>query len=70
MVADFYTKTLQGKHYYKLRNLIMGHDNMPVEERVEENDKKATEQDISPTVSKSKRREITKYGMKVSSNFN
>ena len=48
----------------------MGHDYMPVEERVEENDKEATEQDTSSTVRKSKRREITKYGMKVSSNFN
>ena len=32
IVADFYTKPLQGEHYYKLRNIIMGHDTMPVEE--------------------------------------
>ena len=33
MIADFYTKPLQGRKYYRLRNIIMGYDTMPVEER-------------------------------------
>ena len=45
MIADFYTKPLQGKHFYDLRQLIMGHSNITVEEHVEGNDHEATDND-------------------------
>ena len=65
MVADFYTKPLQGKQFYHFRNLIMGHNTMPAEERVEE---RTTVHHMDPTVSKKKGR--TTYGYKISNNFN
>ena len=65
MVADFYRKPLQGKQFYHFRNLIMGHNTMPVEERVEE---RTTVHHMDPTVSKKKCR--TTYGYKISNNFN
>ncbi len=37
MLADYYTKPLQGKQFITLRNIIMGHTNMVVKERVEQN---------------------------------
>lgn len=37
MIADFYTKPLQGSLFKKLRDIIMVHTAIPVEERVEEN---------------------------------
>ena len=42
MIADFYTKPIQGKQFYKLRNIIMGHDTIPVEECVGTSDKMTT----------------------------
>ena len=42
MIADLYTKPIQGKQFYKLRNIIMGHDTMPVDECVETSDKMTT----------------------------
>ena len=41
MIADFYTKPLQGKQFYYLRDMIMGHTNMAVKERVEEKEQEA-----------------------------
>ena len=38
MIADVYTKPIQGKQFYKLRNIKMGHDTIPVEECVETSD--------------------------------
>jgi hypothetical protein len=35
MIADFYTKTLQGALFVKMRNFIMGLDDAFCEERVE-----------------------------------
>jgi len=34
MIADYYTKPLQGKQFMKLRSVIMGHETLPMEERV------------------------------------
>ena len=39
MIADFYTKPIQGKQFYKLRNVIMGHDTMPAEKCIGTTDK-------------------------------
>ena len=36
MVADFYTKPLQGKQFKELRAVIMGHKPTSMEEHVEE----------------------------------
>ena len=69
MIANFYTKPLQGKHFYNLRQLIMGHSNIAVEERVEGNDNKTTDNSTNKQVSKTRSREVTNYGYKVSSNF-
>ena len=35
MIADFFTKPLQGSLFKKLRNYIMGSTSLPIEERVE-----------------------------------
>ena len=35
MTADFFTKPLQGKLFKKIRSEIMGHSEIPIEERVE-----------------------------------
>ena len=46
MVADFFTKPLQGSLLKKIRELIMGHSRFPAEERVENSiktDTRATE---------------------------
>ena len=37
MIVDYYTKPLQGKQFYNLRSIIMGHKNMEIKERVGEN---------------------------------
>ena len=42
MVADFYTKPLQGKQFYRLRNIIMGLSTSTVKECVEKDTKVAT----------------------------
>ena len=43
MIADlYYTKLLQGKHYYNLRQLIIGPSAMTAEERVEKDAEMAT----------------------------
>ena len=34
MIADYYTKPLQGSQFMKLRSIIMGHQSLPIEERV------------------------------------
>ena len=38
MLADFYTKPLQGKQFVTLRNIIMGHTDMVLKERVEKDE--------------------------------
>ena len=70
MVADFYTKPLQGKHYYKLRNAIMGHGPMPAEECVETSDNKATRTDIKKSVSRKLHQKYTECTYKISTSNN
>ena len=70
MIADFYTKLLQGENYYKLKQVIMGHDNMPVDERVGEDNKKATGHTTINSVSRNKGKVRGDYEYKVSNNFN
>ena len=45
MIADFFTKPLQGSLFKKMRGIIMGTEKLPVEERVEisENNGNATD---------------------------
>ena len=39
MIADYYTKPLQGSLFRKLRDILMGLTPFPYEERVEKSDK-------------------------------
>ena len=51
MIADYYTKPLQGNLFKKLRNYIMGNTIMPIEERVANNVKiKKSDETIDRTV--------------------
>ena len=52
MTADFYTKQLQGKQFYRLINIIMGRDTSTVKECVEENSVKDTVDSTMKHVSK------------------
>ena len=84
MIADFYTKPLQGKHFYQLRNIIMGHSSLPVEECVEGSNEMATdkatksyvnkqgikEQAVDKTHKYKARRNTMGLKYKVSNNFN
>ena len=36
MIADYFTKPLQGSQFIKLRNIFMGHHKLPIEECVGE----------------------------------
>ena len=69
MIANFYIKLLQGKQYYNLRQLIMGHSPLVVEERVERKTESTTIDRTGKPVSKAIRRELTTCGYKVSNNF-
>ena len=69
MIVDFYTKLLQGKNYYKMRQVIMGHSTMPAEEPVGEHHKNATEHSTDPTVRKKVSSSSSKHIYKVSNNF-
>ena len=69
MIADFYTKPLQGKQFYTLRQIIMGHGTVAAEERVGSEAKWTTDNHTKKVVSKVHRREVTKYGYKVSNNL-
>ena len=42
MIADYFTKPLQGSLFRKMRDIIMGVTSFPVEERVEISDEKST----------------------------
>ena len=42
MIADFFTKPLQGKLFKKIRDIIMGLAPFPMEERVEKRDNEKT----------------------------
>ena len=70
MIADFYTKPLRGKHFYRLRNIIMGHDTMPAEECVGFSDKKATGTSTKKDVSRKVKNMSIRNEYKVSNNFN
>ena len=69
MIADFYTKPLQGKQFYKLRDVIMALDTSTVKECVEGNDEKATVDRTRKPVSRKHGtgNQDTKY--KISNNF-
>ena len=69
MIADFYTKPLQGKQFYKLRKLIMGHSTMPVEECIENGDKQATSTSTDKQVSKKSSRIGINQQYKICNNF-
>ena len=43
MIADYFTKPLQGSLFQKMRDVIMRITSFPVEERVEIRDEKSTE---------------------------
>ena len=43
MIADYFTKPLQGSLFRKMRDIIMGVTLFPVEKRVEIRDEKSTE---------------------------
>ena len=43
MIADYFTKPLQGRLFKKLRDYIMGNTVIPLEERVENNPKRNEE---------------------------
>ena len=70
MIADFYTKPLQGKNYYKMRQMIMGHVTMPAEERVGKYNKKLTGHSNNTTARKEISINHRKHIYKVSNNFN
>ena len=69
MIADFYTKPIQGKQFCKLRNVIMGHDTMPAEECVGTSDKITTGMSTNKQVSRKKSKISTNYGYRISNNF-
>ena len=69
MIADFYTKPLQGKQFNTLRQIIMGHGTVAAEERVGSEAKLTTGNRTKIVVSKVHSREVTKYGYKVSNNL-
>ena len=51
MIADYFTKPLQGSLFRKMRDIIMGVTSFPVEERVEIRDEKSTEKKVRQTSS-------------------
>ena len=52
MIADYYTKPLQGKQFYKLRDVIMGikHNDVLVKECVEDIEQKQKSEPCKKTV--------------------
>ena len=70
IIADFYTKPLQGKNYYKMRQMIMGHSTMSVKERIGDHQKNATEHGTDSTVLKKTNKTSSEHIYKVSNNFN
>ena len=69
MIANFYTKPLQGKQYYNLRQIIMGHSPVVVEKRVENKIELTTYDSTVKPVRRTHSREITSFAYKVSSNL-
>ena len=69
MIADFYTKLLQGKQFYKLRNITIGHSTIPAEECVEISDQMATDDGTIKPVSRKSSKNDIKQQYEVSSNF-
>ena len=69
MIADFYTKPIQGKQFYKLRSIIMDHDAMPLEECVKNSDKKTTGMGSKKRVSRKTSRLNSSHGYQISNNF-
>ena len=69
MIADFYTKPLQGKQFYRLRGIIMGEHTSTVKEHVEENSEKDTVDHTTKLVSRKASRGSITTSYRVSSNF-
>ena len=69
MIADFYTKLLQGKQFYRLRGIIMGEHASTAKECVEENSEKDTVEHTTNPVSRKASRRSTTTSYHVSSNF-
>ena len=51
MIADYFTKPLQGSPFRNMRDIIMGVTSFSVEERVEIRDEKSTEKNMRQTSS-------------------
>ena len=69
IIADFQEKNIKGKHYYKLRQLIMRHGTIRAEKDVGVNDKSSTKRGTNTCVNKSWVKEFTKSGFNVSHDF-
>ena len=69
MIADFYTKPLQGKHLYSLRQQIMGHRELSVQEHVENNEELTTNNAANKHVSRKQLKDNQNGAFKVSNNF-
>ena len=52
MIADYFTKPLQGKQFRKLQDIIMGLSHFPDKERVEINKISVTRKISNPTMTK------------------
>ena len=52
MIADFLTKPLQGTHFTRMRDIIMGQCPFPVEERVENYEIKGEERQLKKDITK------------------
>ena len=61
-IADFFTKSIQGKQFYKLRNIVMGHDTIPVDECVETSDEMTTGTSTKKRVGKNNSRVSMRHG--------
>ena len=69
MIDEFYTKSLQGKNYYKLRNIIMGLSTMPLKESVGISNKKTTDIHTIKSVTKKYSNKVSNQQYRLSSNF-
>ena len=69
MIADFHTKSLQGKQFYKLRDIIMGNTVSTAKEYVEENRAKDTVASTERHVSKKRPVKVPNMEYRISSNF-
>ena len=69
MIANFYTKPLQGKQLYRLRDIIMGKDTSTVKECVDGSSIKDTIDSTKKHVSRKRSKGKSDTGYCISSNF-